>query len=78
LSALRRRGEWLEIRLVAETDEPTISVLSGRRIEAARDVDLLGREGDGIDIESDGSLRLPLDPWQIRTVRIGQAALSRS
>ena len=78
LSALRRRGEWLEIRLVAETDEPTISVLSGRRIEAARDVDLLGREGDGIDIESDGSLRLPLDPWQIRTVRIGQSALSRS
>jgi alpha-mannosidase len=78
LSALRRRGEWLEIRLVAETDEPTMSVLSGRRIEAARDVDLLGREGDGIDIESDGSLRLPLDPWQIRTVRIGQAALSRS
>jgi hypothetical protein len=55
-----------------------MSVLSGRRIEAARDVDLLGREGDGIDIESDGSLRLPLDPWQIRTVRIGQAALSRS
>jgi alpha-mannosidase len=78
LSALRRRGSWLEVRLVAETDAPTLAVLSGRDIEAARDVDLLGREGDGIDIEPDGSLRLPLNPWQIRTVRIGQAALSRA
>jgi mannosylglycerate hydrolase len=70
LSALRRRGDELEIRLVAETDTPTVATISGRPIRAAHDVDLLGRVGDELEIGPDGSLRLELRAWAIRTIRI--------
>ncbi len=42
LTALRRRGEWLELRVVAETRNPTEAVIRGR-FDEARDADLLGR-----------------------------------
>jgi mannosylglycerate hydrolase len=70
LSALRRRGDDLEVRVVAETPDATTATLSGPRIVAARDVDLLGRPGEERPIEADGSLRIALGPWEIRTLRI--------
>jgi hypothetical protein len=69
LSALRRVGDELEVRLVAETAHATTASISGRAIDAARDVDLLGRSGDSIAVDADGTLRVPLEAWQIRTVR---------
>ena len=68
LSALRRRGEWLELRLVAEHPAATEATVRGSFREA-RGVDLLGREGAGLPIDA-GSLRLPLGAWEIATVRL--------
>ena len=69
LSSLRRRGEWLELRLVAEHPGPTIAQLSGA-FTAARDADLLGRPGGSIPLESQGTVRLSLGPWEIRTIQL--------
>jgi alpha-mannosidase len=74
LSALRRRGEELELRLVARTATDTQATISGRPIVAARDVDLLGRPGPDRPVEPDGSLRLTLGAWEIRTIRIRVAS----
>jgi alpha-mannosidase len=68
LSALRRRGEWLELRLVAEHGEPTEAVVRGDFREA-RAVDLLGREGEALPC-TDSLLRLPMGAWEIATVRL--------
>ena len=70
LSALRRRGDELEVRLVAETAAATTAVIGGRPISAARDVDLLGRAGDDLAIASDGTVRITLRAWEIRTIRL--------
>jgi mannosylglycerate hydrolase len=70
LSALRRRGDELELRLVATTAAPTLATISGLAIAAARDVDLLGRAGLDRPVDPDGSLRLPLGAWEIRTIRL--------
>jgi 2-O-(6-phospho-alpha-D-mannosyl)-D-glycerate hydrolase len=70
LSALRRRADELELRLVAETARPTAATISAGSILAARDVDLLGRDGRSIEVGADGRLRLPLGPWEIRTIRL--------
>ncbi|HEX6984263.1 MAG TPA: hypothetical protein VF170_02750, partial [Planctomycetaceae bacterium] len=77
LSALRRCGDELEVRLVAETAAATTAVLSGRRILAARDVDLLGRDGPARPPNADGTLRVALGPWEIRTLRLAVAAATR-
>jgi mannosylglycerate hydrolase len=69
LSALRRRGDELELRLVAKTATDTQATISGRPIVTARDVDLLGRPGPDRPVEPDGSLRLALGAWEIRTIR---------
>jgi alpha-mannosidase len=68
LSALRRRGDWLELRLAAEHASPTVAVIRGAFREA-RGVDLLGREGPEFPVSA-SVLRLPLDPWEIATVRL--------
>jgi alpha-mannosidase len=74
LSALRRRDEELEVRFVAETSRSTTAVLAApSRIAAARDVDLLGRPGVSLAVRADGTLSVPLRPWQIRTVRLSLA-----
>ncbi|HEY8439807.1 MAG TPA: hypothetical protein VIK65_14440 [Candidatus Limnocylindrales bacterium] len=74
LSALRRRDEELEVRFVAETSRSTTAVLAApSRIAAARDVDLLGRPGVSLAVRADGTLSVPLTPWQIRTVRLSLA-----
>jgi mannosylglycerate hydrolase len=71
LSALRRREDWLEIRIVAEHPAPTTAVLSGATpFAAAREVDLLGRIGAELPIEPDGSITLVLAAWEIRTIQV--------
>ena len=69
LSALRRRGAELEARIVAQSDTATIALISGRAIQSAQDVDLLGRPGAELPIEPDGTLQIALGPWEIRTIR---------
>ena len=69
LSALRRQGEWLELRLVAEHPTATEAIVRGQFREA-RVVDLLGREGADLALEADSVLRLPLGAWEIATVRL--------
>ena len=74
LSALRRRDDWLEVRLVAEHSAPSSAVLSGASpFTVAREVDLLGRIGAEVPVGADGSIRLSLAPWEIRTIRIQPA-----
>jgi mannosylglycerate hydrolase len=68
LSSLRRRGEWLELRVVCEDPEPRTAVVAGDFREA-RDADLLGRAGDSLAVHS-GTLALDLRPWEIRTIQL--------
>ena len=68
MSALRRRGEWLELRLVAEHGEPTEAIVRGDFREA-KTVDLLGRDGDRLPC-TESLLRLRLGAWEIATVRL--------
>jgi alpha-mannosidase len=70
LSALRRRGGWLELRLLAATDRPTTASVSGR-FGSGREADLLGRPGAALPLLSSGELRLELGPWELRTVQLG-------
>jgi mannosylglycerate hydrolase len=72
LTALRRRGEWLELRVVAETAEPTEAVIRGA-FDGARDADLLGRPA-GIPAARPGILHLSLGPWEIRTIQLHSIA----
>jgi mannosylglycerate hydrolase len=68
MTALRRRGDWLELRLAAEHPAPT-SATVGPGLAAARDADLLGRPGAELPL-ADGTLRLDLAAWEIRTVQL--------
>ncbi|MEO8208288.1 MAG: alpha-mannosidase [Chloroflexota bacterium] len=67
LSALRRRGEWLEARLVAQCDGPTEATVRGSFREA-RVVDLLGRDLGPLTCNQ-GLMRLPMRAWEIATIR---------
>ena len=69
LSALRRRGDWLEVRLVLESDRAVESTIRGN-FDAAHRVDLLGRAGERLELESAGALRVALSPWEIATIRL--------
>lgn len=76
LSSLRRRGDWLEVRLVCEQRERRTAVVSGGFAEA-RDADLLGRSGGPLDLDA-GVLTLDLGPWEIRTVQVKRRKISGS
>jgi alpha-mannosidase len=69
LSALRRRGDWLEIRVVLEATEAADVEIRGP-FGVARRVDLLGRLGDELPLAEPGLLRLALAPWEIATLRL--------
>ena len=69
LSACRRRGEWLELRIVHESGEDGRAVIHAP-IEAALDADLLGRPGAAIPLVPGTPLELALGPWEIRTVHV--------
>lgn len=68
LSSLRRREDWLELRLVCEQPEPREAVVSGDFREA-RACDLFGRAGRTLELER-GALRLELGAWQIVSVQL--------
>jgi alpha-mannosidase len=69
LSALRRRGAWLEARVVLESSRPAEALIRGSFHEARR-VDLLGRLGDALPVDEPGVLHLPLGPWEIATIQL--------
>ncbi len=79
MTSLRRRGDWLELRLVAETSQDTTALVgtADAPVTAARICDLLGHEGESLPVE-DGVLRLAFRPWQIVTVQLRTAAMSLS
>jgi mannosylglycerate hydrolase len=66
LSALRRRGEWLELRLACQHPDP-VTVTVGGGLLAAREADLVGRPGAPLPLNA-GRLRLELGAWEIRTL----------
>jgi alpha-mannosidase len=75
LSALRRTGDELELRLVAETPRATRATVSlPGGIGRAREVDLLGRSGAPIPVPDDGRLDIALGAWEIRTIRLTRPA----
>ena len=69
MTSLRRRGERLELRLVAYSDTPTSASVAP--VTGARRADLLGRPGDALPV-TDGTLTLPLAPWEIATVQLSR------
>ena len=68
LSSLRRRGDWLELRLVCQQPQPVAATVGGGLV-AAREADLLGRPGADLSV-ADGTLRLDLRAWEIRTLQL--------
>jgi mannosylglycerate hydrolase len=68
LSAVRKRGDWLEVRVVNEAPVPSKAVLV-MPIGEARNADLLGRPGAPLTPSGD-RLALDLAPWEIRTVQV--------
>nr|WP_055507319.1 glycoside hydrolase family 38 C-terminal domain-containing protein [Nonomuraea pusilla] len=68
MTSLRMRDDRTELRLVAMTGTPTEAVVEGR-FTAARHADLRGRPGAPVPV-TDGTLRLPLDPWEIATIQL--------
>jgi mannosylglycerate hydrolase len=69
LSALRRRGDWLEARVVLQGSQPVEAVIRGT-FAAARRVDLLGRPRENLPLEAPGLLHLQLAPWEIATFQL--------
>jgi len=68
LSALRRRGDRLELRIVAEMPTATEALIRGP-FDEARDADILGRPLGPLVVEP-GLLRVSLGPWEIRTIQL--------
>lgn len=68
LSALRREGDWLELRLTCETPEGSLARVRGPFLEAY-EADLFGTAGAGLEMQ-DGGVQLELAPWEIRTLRL--------
>ncbi len=69
MTALQRRGEWLELRVVLE--HPTAGRAAiGSGIAQAREVGLLGQIGDELAVAESGSLSLAIEPWQVKTIQL--------
>jgi alpha-mannosidase len=68
LSSLRRRGDWLELRVVNESAERRTATIR-MPVEEAREADLLGRAGAPLRVGDDG-LPIELGPWEIRTIQV--------
>lgn len=68
LSSLRRRGDWLELRLVVEHPHPVSATVRGG-LTAARTCDLLGHPKEILKV-ADGELSLVLQPWAIVTLQV--------
>jgi alpha-mannosidase len=68
LSAVRRRDDGLEVRVVNEGAERRDARLRLAGA-SARTIDLLGRPGEALPMDADG-VALDLGPWEIRTVLV--------
>jgi mannosylglycerate hydrolase len=68
VSALRREGDELELRLSAPLGDPTTATV-GPGVAAARVVDLLGDEVQPLVVD-DGTVTVALRPCEIRTLRL--------
>jgi hypothetical protein len=68
LTSLRRRGEWLEARIVNLAPEASSATLHGE-LTAAREASLRGEPGASLEVR-DGGLRLELRASEIRTVQV--------
>ena len=75
LSSVRRRGEWLEVRVVNEGAEARTATVR-MPLEEARDADLLGRPRDPLPLDAAG-LAVVLGPWEIRTIQLRPAGGQR-
>ncbi|SFJ38532.1 alpha-mannosidase [Streptosporangium canum] len=71
LTALRERGDVLEIRVVAEHPSVTEAVVRGP-FDAARRADVLGVAGERLEVTG-GVVRLPLRPFEIATLHLTRA-----
>jgi alpha-mannosidase len=69
LCALRRRGDWLEARVLCQGPAGVDATLTGA-FATAREAGLLGRSGPELVVRRGdrGSVRLELSPWELRTV----------
>jgi alpha-mannosidase len=68
LTALRRKDDWLELRLVRELPQAGTAIVRGDLTEA-REANLLGIPGAELDVDA-GELLLELGAWEIRTVHV--------
>ena len=66
MTALRRRGPWLEVRLVNEGSTTTRAEVEAS-VQEACEIDLLGRIGPAVPVDT-GLVSIELGPWEIRTV----------
>ncbi|MEU8142970.1 alpha-mannosidase [Nonomuraea sp. NPDC048901] len=69
MTSLRVRDGRHELRVVAYSETPTNAIISGTFTQA-RHADLRGRPGDPLPVSS-GTIHLPLRPWEIATVQLG-------
>ena len=69
LSALRRVGREVEVRIVAQHPDAREAIVRSS-FRTAREVDLRGSPTGGPLVIEDGTLRLPIRPWEIRTLRL--------
>jgi mannosylglycerate hydrolase len=67
LTSVRRRDGVLEARLVAQNPQPVTAVVRGR-FRTACTVDLRGTAGRELPV-TEGTVELPLRPWEIATLR---------
>lgn len=67
-SAIRARGDEIEVRLVAMSAAPTTATVTGAFVTAWR-TDLLGRAIEPLDVDGD-RVDVDLGPWEIATVRV--------
>ena len=70
LTALRRKGDGIEVRLACEQSEPATARLRGDFLWAVR-TDLLGQDLESLEVH-ESSVELTLAPWEIATLRLSQ------
>ncbi|MGW7483647.1 glycoside hydrolase family 38 N-terminal domain-containing protein [Nonomuraea muscovyensis] len=68
MTSLRMRDDRRELRVVALTPTATEAVITGPFTRACH-ADLRGRAGTALPVTG-GTLRLPLNPWEIATVQL--------
>ncbi|NRF92399.1 hypothetical protein HQN89_15430 [Paenibacillus frigoriresistens] len=68
--ARRANGFIVRLQEIAGCVQSPNLFIPGKRIAAAWLTDLLENESSELPIESDGSIRIPIQPWGLSTVRI--------